>query len=207
MQASSERHGLQLWCLDDFIRLKMKETPPSTENKSSWERRTSEEYQGAEIYRGEWLEKEKQRLLFFVFIHYVAENKPQTVKRSQKRSRCTDLLTLSLHFTAPLHTILHSLKAIAVSWQTACTLSWNDTACDSGLPIVGRTWHGWKIDPICSRTWVYRPQRAFRRGKKEQRGFKCEEPHRQQDEKVNGVSELNNCHSPHPQFSSSQFRI
>lgn len=62
-----------------------------------------------------------------------------TVKHSQKGSRCTDLLILSLHFTAPLHTILRSLKAIAASWQTARTLSWNATACDSGLPIVGRT--------------------------------------------------------------------
>lgn len=60
---------------------------------------------------------------FFVFTHYVAENKPQTVKCSQKASRRTDLLTLSLHFTARLHTLLHSLKAIAASWQTARTLS------------------------------------------------------------------------------------
>lgn len=118
------------------------------------ERRTSEAYQSAETYsRGEWLGKKKY--LFFVFIHYIAENKAQRVKRSQRGSRRTDLLTFSLHFTAPLHTPLHSLKAIAASWQTARTLSWNDTACDSGRPTVGRTWHGRKIDSICLCTWVY----------------------------------------------------
>lgn len=92
------------------------------------------------------IRKGETKNTFFIFIHYVAENKLQIVRHSQKGSRSTDLLTLSLHFTARLHMILHSLKAIAVSWQTACTLSWHDTGCDSGLPIVGRKWHGQKID-------------------------------------------------------------
>lgn len=69
------------------------------------------------------IRKGETKNTFFIFIHYVAENKLQIVRHSQKGSRSTDLLTLSLHFTARLHMILHSLKAIAVSWQTACTLS------------------------------------------------------------------------------------